>query len=155
VSDVTVYAARPDEAGSESYGALEAGGADGAVTYIAFNVEGVGAGTVIDARLVLTGNGQIAGYEPVSVVSGLWIDEPSATWNGLPTSGLTAATDGSWSPVYLPPTGSGETIWIDVTTSVTGDGVITFVIPGHPEAVAGFFSRESGNGPRLEITVQD
>jgi hypothetical protein len=152
---VTVYGTRPDDVGTEPFGLLNAGGEEAALTFITFNIEGIGAGTIVDARLVLTGGGTNGGNQAVSVVPGVWIDEFSATWNGLPTSGLTPATDTGWAPVRLPAFGSGETVWIDVTTSVVGDGMVTFVISGNPDALASFLSRESGNGPRLEITVQD
>jgi hypothetical protein len=155
VADVTVYGTRPDDVGTEPFGLLNAGGEEAALTFITFNIEGIGAGTIVDARLVLTGGGTNGGNQAVSVVPGVWIDEFSATWNGLPTSGLTPATDTGWAPVRLPAFGSGETVWIDVTTSVVGDGMVTFVISGNPDALASFLSRESGNGPRLEITVQD
>ena len=155
VSDVTVFSSRPDDAATEQFGMLGSGGAEGAVAYLTFSVEGIGGAVVTDARLVITGAGSTGGWESVSVVPGLWIDEASATWNGLPSTGLTAATDAGWAPVAMPPLANGETAWIDVTTSIQGDGVVTFVISGNPDALASFLSRESGNGPRLEITVQD
>jgi hypothetical protein len=118
-------------------------------------VEGVGSGTIVDVRLVLSGSGEIGGYDPVSIVPGLWVDEVSATYTDLPTSGLTPATDSNWSPVFVPPVAGGDHARVDITTSITGDGVVTVVITGNPDTVAGFLSRESGNPPRLEITVQD
>jgi hypothetical protein len=154
-NDVSVFSARAAEAGTEEYGVLTAGGVDGSMTFITFNIEGVAGATVVDARLVLVGGGAVGGSNPVYILPGLWVDEASATWNGVPTSGLASAVDANWAPVYLPAIGGGEVVWIDVTASVTGDGVVTFAIAGDPATVASFLSRESGNGPRLEITVQD
>jgi hypothetical protein len=154
-ADVTVFSARPDDAATEQIGVVQAGGNDGATTFITFNVEGVGSGTIVDVRLVLSGSGEIGGYDPVSIVPGLWVDEVSATYTDLPTSGLTPATDSNWSPVFVPPVAGGDHARVDITTSITGDGVVTVVITGNPDTVAGFLSRESGNPPRLEITVQD
>jgi hypothetical protein len=156
VSDATTFAARPDEVASgDQAGVLNAGGADGAVAYVTFNVEGIGAGTVTDAYLVLTGGGDGAGGSTIYAVPGLWVDESSATYNGLPSQGLTPAIDAAGNAAYLPYIGWGEESWINVAGSIYGDGTITFVITGSPDAVAALTSRESGAPARLEMTVQD
>lgn len=153
VSDATTFSARPDETGPAEV--LNAGGPDGAVAYVTFSVEGIGAGIVTDAYLVLTGGGEGAGGSTVYAVPGMWVDEASATYNTLPSQGLTPAVDASGNAVYLPYIGWGEESWINVAGSIYGDGTITFVITGTPDAIASLTSRESGVPARLEITVQD
>jgi hypothetical protein len=88
-------------------------------------------------------------------VPGLWVDEGAATYNNLPSQGLAPAVDAAGNVVYLPYIGWGEEAWLNVAGTIYGDGVITFVITGTPEAIANLTSRESGVAPRLEITVQD
>lgn len=153
VSDATTFGTRPDEAGPAEV--LNAGGADGAVAYITFSVEGIGAGTVTDAYLVVTGGGDPGSGSPVYAVPGMWVDEASATYNTLPSQGLTPAIDAAGNAAYLPSVGWGEESWINVAGTIYGDGTITFVIIGSPDAIATLTSRESGVPARLEITVQD
>ncbi|MGH2551119.1 MAG: DUF7594 domain-containing protein, partial [Thermomicrobiales bacterium] len=156
VSDATTFGAKPDElAPGEQSAVLNAGGADGAIAYITFSVEGVGAGTVTDAYLVLTGGGDGAGGSTIYAIPGMWLDEASATYNNLPSQGLSPAIDVSGNAAYLPYIGWGEESWINVAGTIYGDGTITFVITGTPDALATLTSRESGVAPRLELTVQD
>jgi hypothetical protein len=42
---------------------------------------------------------------------------------------------------------------IDVSGSVYGDGVVTFVIQGQPETAGAFYAMESGIVPQLVLTV--
>lgn len=156
VSDATTFSARADEvAPAEQSAVLNAGGADGAMAYVTFSVEGIGAGTVTDAYLVLTGGGDGAGGSTIYAVPGFWVDEASATYNNLPSQGLAPAVDAAGNAAYLPYVGWGEESWINVAGTIYGDGTITFVITGTPDALATLTSRESGITPRLEITVQD
>jgi hypothetical protein len=155
-SDATVYSAKPDQQpGDELAGALGAGGPDGAVAYITFSIEGIGAGTVTGAQLVLTGAGSAGNGGTVGVLPGYWVDEPSAVYANVPASGWAPAVDAFGSPVYLPQIGAWQETWLDVTGTIVGDGVITFVLTGDPSSIASITSRESGTAPRLEFTVQD
>jgi hypothetical protein len=156
VSDATTFGTKPDElAPGDQASVLNAGGADGAVAYITFSVEGIGAGTVTDAYLVLTGGGDGAGGSTIYAIPGMWLDEASATYNNLPSQGLSPAIDISGNAAYLPYIGWGEESWINVAGTIYSDGTITFVITGTPDALATLTSRESGVAPRLELTIQD
>jgi hypothetical protein len=42
---------------------------------------------------------------------------------------------------------------VDVTGSISGDGALTFVLPGQPEQMAAIYSLESGVPPQLFLTV--
>jgi len=90
----------------------------------------------------------------IGIIPDYWVDEASAVYSTLPTDGISAAVDAAGNPVYLPPAGPGEEIWLNVTGSIAGDGTYTFVVSGTPDALAIFTSRESGVPPRLVLTVQ-
>ena len=156
-ADTSVTATAPDAAQApEQLANLVAGGPDGAVTYLTFNVAGVAPGTLLDARLVLTGSGEVAaGGGAVSVLPGQPIDEWALTYTGtaafLPVPALTI--DGS--PVLIPGQDPGVEIWLDVSGTVTADSTITFAITGPADATLTFASRESATPPRLVLTVQD
>lgn len=133
--------------------ALPIGGAESAVTYLTFQVEGIAAGTVVDASLVLTGAGETAGSSgTITALPGVWVDEWSATTDSAPGPGVPVlnATGTVPEPVWLTP---GVESIIDVTGTVNADGTISFVIAGTPDTIAGIASRESASPPRLVLTV--
>ena len=154
-SDVTVYSAKPDEQPSpDLVGQLTAGGPDGSAAYITFTVEGVAGSQVTNAQLVLTAAGPSGAGSIVGILYDYWVDEASAVYSALPTSGISAAVDLNGNPAYLPPAAPGQEIRLDVTGSIAGDGTYTFVITGTPDQLALLYSRESGIPARLELTVQ-
>jgi hypothetical protein len=123
------------------------------VTYLTFQVEGIAAGTVVDASLVLTGAGETAGSSgTITALPGAWVDEWSATTDSAPGPGAPVlnATGTVPEPVWLTP---GIESVIDVTGTVNADGTISFVIAGTPDTIAGIASRESASPPRLVLTV--
>jgi hypothetical protein len=156
-ADTSVTATSPDAPQApEGITNLVAGGPDGAVAYLTFDVVGVAPGTVIDARLVLIGSGAAgAGGGSVAVLPGQPIDEWTLTYTGagafLPVPAQ--AIDGS--PVLIAWQDPGVESWLDVSGTVTVDGTITFAISGLPDAALMFGSRESATPPRLVLTVQD
>lgn len=157
VSDTSVSAAAPDDLQPpDQTGMLPAGGAEGAVAFLTFQVEGIGAGTVVSAQLVLTpvgaaaGPGGVVGVEP-----GYWADEASLTYNTAPVAGNPPALRADGSAATIDWAEPWTEVAIDVTGTVTADGLVTFVITGAPDQPIALASRESGAPARLVITVID
>ncbi|MGC4189655.1 MAG: SH3 domain-containing protein [Thermomicrobiales bacterium] len=149
-ADASVSSAQPDTPNAgEVGGILTAGGPDGAQTVLTFSVEGIGAGTVVSAQLVLTGSGDASGSGGTLLVGyGTWFDEYGVTANQIAGSGLGS---GGWVDAISP----GATTVVDVTGIVTGDGTISFVITGTPDAAVGIGSKETGAPAYLELTIED
>ena len=136
-----------------SAAALPVGGPESALAYLTFQVEGIAAGTIVEASLVLTGAGEAAGSGgTVTALPGVWVDEWSAVAGSAPEPGLPVvnASGAVSEPIWLTP---GVESVVDVTGTVSADGTITFVVTGTPDAVAGIASRESATPPRLLLTV--
>lgn len=133
---------------------LSAGGQQQAVAFLTFDVEGIAAGTVVDAKLVLTGASSGPGGT-LLVAPGTIVDEVSWNHDTVPVAGLPPAlsADGSAATVdWLDP---GVETAIDVTGTVGADGTVTFALAGTPDQVVAIASRESGTPPRLVVTVLD
>ena len=152
VSDTTVFTASPNAPQlSESAGLLAIGGPQGAVTLISFDVTGIGEGTVLSALLTFTGAGE-AGAPGGSVgVIYDYVARDGLTANDVPDGGSALNVHGvpSWFEAVEPDGLSA----VDVTGSVSGDGKITFVLPGQPEATGLISAMESGIPPQLILTV--
>jgi hypothetical protein len=152
ISDTTVFTSSPGSPQSpESINSLAIGGPQGAVTLMSFKVEGIGDGTVLGARLTFYGAGG-AGAPGGSVgVIYDYVVPDGLTANGVPDGGSALNVHGapSWFERVEP---DGLTA-VDVTGSVSGDGRITFVLPGQPEAAGAINSLESGAPPQLILTV--
>lgn len=128
---------------------LSAGGEAGALVVLTFPIEGVGAGTVVDARLVITGSGESGGEGgQLRVIEGVWFDETTASWNDVANAG---GEDGPWIGWIEP---GGRTV-IDVTGVVSTDGTISFVLEGTPGQAVAIASTESGTPAYLVITVEE
>jgi hypothetical protein len=69
--------------------------------------------------------------------------------------GLPAAIQADGSSAVVNWVDPGVEIAIDVTGTVTADGIVTFAIAGSPDQVAAIASRESGTPPRLVVDVLD
>jgi hypothetical protein len=152
VSDTTVFTAAPNAPQSpESAGLLAIGGPQGAVTLISFDVTGIGEGAVLSALLTFTGAGE-AGAPGGSVgVIYDYVVSDGLTANDVPDGGSALNVHGvpSWFEAVEP----GGLSAVDVTGSVSGDGKITFVLPGQPEATGSIYAMESGIPPQLILTV--
>ena len=113
MADTSVSAADPEAPGDA--GSLAAGGPDGQVAFITFQVEGIGAGTVVSAQLVLTGTGDSGGATgTIGVLGGVWTDE-GWTYASAPVSGASPAVGSTWVDPWA------ETA-VDVTGTVGADG---------------------------------
>jgi hypothetical protein len=152
VSDTTVFSAAPNAPQSpESAGLLAIGGPQGAVTLISFDITGIGDGVVYSALLTFTGAGT-AGAPGGSVgVIDDYIVPDGLTANGVPDGGSALNVHGvpSWFEAVEP----GGLTAVDVTGSISGNGAITFVLPGQPEATGSIHAVESGIPPQLVLTV--
>ena len=152
VSDTTVFTAQPNASQSpESAPLLAIGGPQGAVALISFDVSGIGEGTVLSALLTFTGAGD-AGAPGGSVgVIYDYVARDGLTANEVPDGGSALNVHGvpSWFEAVEP----GGLTAVDVTGSVSGDGKITFVMPGQPDATGSIDSTESGIPPQLVLTV--
>jgi hypothetical protein len=152
VSDTTVFTSEPNAPQSpESAGLLAIGGPQGAVTLISFDVTGIDEGTVLSALLRFTGGGT-AGAPGGSVgVIYDYVARDGMTANDVPDGGSALNVHGvpSWFEAVEP---DGLTA-VDVTGSVSGDGKITFVLPGQPDATGSIYAMESGVPPQLVLTV--
>jgi hypothetical protein len=143
-----VRQSEPDspQLGDES--SLPVGGESGALAVLTFEVDGIDEGTVVNARLVLTGTGDTAGAGGnLTVLPGVWLDESSTTWNEIASLG---GQNAGWVDWIQP---GGETV-IDVTGTVTADGSMTFVIEGTPDQMVAVASSESGAPPYLVLTIE-
>lgn len=153
VADTSVMAIAPDAVqAAEQVGMLPTGGSVGAVAYVTFQVAGVAAGSVLDAQLVLTGTGDVAGPGGLlGALPGAWVDEAATFATAPPASAPALTAAGAASSVdWLQP---GVETAVDVSGTVTADGLVTFVVTGSPEAMAAIASRESPTPPRLVLTV--
>jgi hypothetical protein len=152
VSDTTVFTSAPGSPQSaESAGLLAIGGPQGAVTLISFEISGVGDGTVLSAVLSFTGAG--ASGAPGGSVGVLYdyIAPDGLTANGVPNGDSALNVHGA--PSWFEEVEPGGITSVDVTGSVYGDGAITFVLPGQPEATGTLYAMESGVPPELILTV--
>jgi hypothetical protein len=156
VADTAVFATDPDAAqGRNQAIALHVGGPSVAMTYITFQIIGAEEGSVVAARLILTGAGETAGAGGVvSILPEVWIDEAHMTFSNAPAYGGAAALTANGDPATYQSLEPGREIAIDISGSVTGDGVLTFVLVGTPDVVAAIASRESESPPRLIVTVE-
>ena len=152
VSDTTVFTSAPNAPQSpESAGLLAIGGPQGAVTLISFEVAGIGEGTVLSALLTFTGAGAVGAPGGSVGVIYDYIVPDGVTANDVPDGGSALNVHGvpSWFEAVEP----GGLSAVDVTSSVSADGTITFVLPGQPEAAGSIHAMESGIPPQLILTV--
>lgn len=152
VSDTTVFTSAPNSSQTpESQGLLAIGGPEGAVSLISFDVTGIGEGTVLSALLTFTGTGD-AGAPGGSVgVIYDYVAPNDLTANDVPDGGSALNVHGV--PAWFEAVEPGALTAIDVTGSVSGDGAITFVLPGQAEGTASINAMESGVPPELVLTV--
>ena len=151
VADTSVTSESPDRPQPEvQRTVLPLGGPSDSAAYITFQLDGVAPGSVVTARLVVTG--AIGFWGPVSIgaIPGYWVDEPAMTWNTQPLSDVPAAARDGSVAAYIGLPANGEVI-ADVTGTVGAGGVVTFVLRGTLDAGQAVGSRESGIPCRLEV----
>ena len=152
VADTTVFTTAPNASQTpESAGLLAIGGPQGAVALMSFDVTGIGEGAVLSALLRFTGGGTSgAPGGSVGVIYDYVARDGSAA-NDVPDGGSALNVHGvpSWFEAVEP---DGVTA-VDVTGSVSGDGKLTFVLPGQPEATGSIYATESGVPPQLVLVV--
>lgn len=155
VADTSVSRAEPDAPQPpEEAGTLAAG--DGNLAVLTFDVEGLGAGTVVQATLVVTGAGAAGGPGgQLGVLRDFWPDETALTYAGLPRDQLVAAEDANGNRVVVDRIDPGVEAAIDVTGTVRADGTVTFVLLGETASVVAIAARESGAPARLVVEVLD
>jgi hypothetical protein len=152
VSDTTVFTSAPNASQTpESAGLLAIGGPEGAVSLISFDVTGVGEGTVLSALLRFTGAGEVGGPGGSVGVIYDYVAPDGLTANDVPDGGSALNVHGA--PSWFEAVEPGGLTAIDVSGSVYGDGVITFVLPGQQDGAASMYALESGVPPELILTV--
>lgn len=149
-SDTSVTQSEPDSPRSgDTGGSLLVGGESGAVAILTFEIEGIAEATVVDADLVITGTGDADGSGgPLRVIDGDPFDESSVTWNQVAGTSGGAAGGIDW----VEP---GAETRIDVSSVITADGSITFVIEGVPDQQIAIASAESDSPSYLVLTIEE
>jgi hypothetical protein len=152
VSDTTVFTSAPHAPQSpDSAGLLAIGGPEGAVTLMSFDVTGIGQGTVLSALLTFTGAGDTGAPGGSVGVIYDYVASDGLTAKEVPDGGSAVNVHGA--PSWFEAVEPGGLSAADVTGSVSGDGTITFVLPGQPEATGSIYAVESGIPPQLILTV--
>ncbi|MFN2203694.1 MAG: DNRLRE domain-containing protein [Caldilineaceae bacterium] len=113
--------------------------------YLLFPVEGVN-GNVTGAALRLFVNDESVDGGTAYLVSDTSWDEASITWKNAPAMGMAldsagAVTDGQW-------------VEFDVTTAVSGNGLVSFGISSGSRDVVIYSSKEGPNVPELCVSFQ-
>ncbi|HET9659777.1 MAG TPA: SH3 domain-containing protein [Thermomicrobiales bacterium] len=122
-------------------GSLPVGGETGAVAYITFYPDQIGAAQVQSAVLYLTGVSG-SGSVSIAVANGVAIDEYGLTLDSAPGG---AGASGAW-------VDAGVAVPIDLTGWIAADGPVTIIVSGDGIALG---SREGGAPAYLSITVLD
>jgi hypothetical protein len=110
-------------------------------SYLRFNVQGVSSVSSATLRL-FAGTGSSVGIDVAGVSDNSWL-ESTLTYNNAPLPGsvigtVTAVSAGTW-------------VEIDVTSYVTGDGLVSFMISSPDANRQNFDSREAANPPQMVI----
>ncbi|HEY7035345.1 MAG TPA: IPT/TIG domain-containing protein [Thermomicrobiales bacterium] len=154
VADASVSAPNRDGTPTaDGASGLAAGGADNAVAFVTFQIEGVAAGSVVSAQLVLTNVGEAgAAGGTIGALADVWAD-PAWTYETAPVAGVPPAVAADGSAVVAPWLDPWAETAIDVTGTVAADGTVTFVIFGTSDARLVLGSSGSDAAPRLVVTV--
>jgi hypothetical protein len=124
--------------------ALRSDGNPVEISYIKFDVQGV-TGPVLSAELQLSVRDGTANAPAVLTSSDTSWSETGMTWNNRPATGATIADLGAVT--------TGTWIAYDVTSAVTGDGLLTLVLVTTSSDALSVNSRSTTSGPRLVITL--
>lgn len=152
IADTTVFLSAPNAPQTEeSVAALAMGGPQNAVALISFSVEGLGDAVVLGARLSFQGAGLDGGPGGSVGVIYDYVTVDGATANDVPS--YQSALNVHGAPAWFERVEPAGITQVDVTGSISGDGALTFVLPGQPEQMAAIYSLESGVPPQLFLTV--
>ena len=115
-------------------------------SYMLFNVQGV-SGTIANATLRIYANSTSSkGCTIYGIPDATW-NELGITYNTAPPLSAVGGSSGSFT--------GGKWLTVDVTSLVTGNGVIGLAIKGLHSTAISFSSRETGaNAPQLVITTR-
>jgi parallel beta-helix repeat protein len=111
--------------------------------YLRFDVQGLsGAPSQVVLRIYAT-SASTTGHQARAVGSNTW-SETGITWDSAPAFGSVISQSGGFA--------AASWVDVDVTGSVTGDGLHSFAITTTSGTAIGYASRESANDPQLVIT---
>jgi hypothetical protein len=115
-------------------------------SYLTFNVQGLSA-PVASAKLrVYANSSSTAGFSVYGVPDVSW-REMTVTYNNSPALGTLGAS--------LGPVTSGTWITVDVTSLITGNGIVSLALTGNSSTLFSFASRERATRlPQLIITTR-
>jgi len=114
-------------------------------SYLRFDIQGL-SGNVTKATLRIHSNSSsTTGYQVYNIPDTTW-GETTMTYNNAPPFGSVAGSMGAFS--------SGVWTTVDVTSLITGNGMVSLALTGNGSTAVSFVSREGGaNAPQLVITV--
>src|SRR5687768_11966006 len=142
VADAYIAASSP----TKNYGSRSTLKTDGSTlenAYIKFNVQGVGAAASAAIRLYIESNNPL-GLNIHTVSNTTWA-ENQITWNNAPALGPIIASTG--------PTQAGNWYMVDVSSAISGDGLITFAITNPNTTGTSITSKEGSHPPELYIPI--
>ena len=141
VADAAVLSNRPDNIFSGTI--LATDGSPIINSYLRFDVQGIASVSSATLRL-FAGTSSSIGIDVAGVSDNNWL-ESTLTYNNAPSSGAvignaTAVSAGSW-------------VEVDVTSYITGNGLVSFMISSADTNRQNFDSREAANPPQLVIVA--
>ena len=142
VADTYVAAGSPNK----NYGLRSTLKTDGSPLehiYLKFNVQGVGSAPSAALRFYAETSNSV-GLNIHSVSDTTW-NETQTTWNNAPQIGPIVASTG--------PTQAGNWYLIDVSSAVSGDGLVSFAITNPHTTGATITSKEGSHPPELYVPV--
>ena len=144
IADAYVSASKP----STNFGTSTKLRADGSPiqrAYLRFDVEGV-SGTIVRVTLRLhAATAASTGYDLHGLPDTTW-GEKAITYSNAPAPGATVGSSGAYS--------SGAWTSVDVTSLVSGNGLVSFAVTNASSTAAGFDSRESGSATAPQLVVE-
>ena len=111
--------------------------------YIKFNVQGVGVAPSAALRLYVESDNPL-GLNIHTVSNTTWT-ESQITWNNAPALGPVVASTG--------PTQAGNWYMVDVSSVISGDGLVTFAITNPNATGTSVTSKEGSHPPELYIPI--
>lgn len=142
VADSYVLSTSP----TRNYGArtpLKADGSPLEYIYLKFNVQGVGVAPSAALRFYAESTNSVG--ITIHAVSNTTWSESQITWNNAPALGPVVATTG--------PLQAGNWYLIDVSSAVSGNGLISFAITTTSTVAASITSKEGSHPPELYIPI--